>query len=332
MAGAFAFYTTYTPLPDFSTSKLTAPKPTRTATYYIDVEPKLTLGSKVLPLDALSVFSVVSKFMGKYPDDWERYLRGISRREYNMVHFTPLMERGDSNSPYSMFDQLTFDHLCFPNGESDVAKMIARMEKEHGLLGLTDVVWNHTANNSKWLEEHPEAGYNLETAPWLESALELDTALLKFGEELEDYGLPTTLRGEDDLKKVIAGVKEHVLDSLDLWQYHVIDVKHDVESAVEHWTRGQIEVPGSRFGSLEMGGLAAAKDWPLKRKADFLHAHGFIGANELGPRFGRTIDAKVGAALLTVLHGRYDSNSDRKAASQSMKDILNELNEPFYQD
>lgn len=332
MAGAFAFYTTYTPLPDFSTSKLTAPKPTRTATYYIDVEPKLTLGSKVLPLDALSVFSVVSKFMGKYPDDWERYLRGISRREYNMVHFTPLMERGDSNSPYSMFDQLTFDHLCFPNGESDVAKMIARMEKEHGLLGLTDVVWNHTANNSKWLEEHPEAGYNLETAPWLESALELDTALLKFGEELEDYGLPTTLRGEDDLKKVIAGVKEHVLDSLDLWQYHVIDVKHDVESAVEHWTRGQIEVPGSRFGSLEMGGLAAAKDWPLKRKADFLLAHGFIGANELGPRFGRTIDAKVGAALLTVLHGRYDSNSDRKAASQSMKDILNELNEPFYQD
>lgn len=231
-----------------------------------------------------------------------------------------------------MFDQLTFDHLCFPNGESDVAQMIARMEKEHGLLGLTDVVWNHTANNSTWLEEHPEAGYNIETAPWLESALELDTALLKFGEELGNYGLPTTLHGEDDLKRIITGVKEHVLDSLNLWQYYVIDVKRDVESAVEHWSRGQIEVPGSRFGSLEMGGLAGAKDWPLKQKADLLLTHGFIGANELGSRFSRTIDAKVAAALLTVLYGRYDSKSDREVASQSMTDILNELNESFYQD
>ncbi len=332
IAGAFAFYTTYTPLPDFSTSDLIVPKPTRTATYYIDIEPKLILGSKVLSLDALSVFSVVSKFMGKYPDDWEKHLKGISRREYNMVHFTPLMERGVSNSPYSMFDQLTFDHLCFPNGESDVAQMIARMETEHGLLGLTDVVWNHTANNSKWLEEHPEAGYNIETAPWLESAFELDTALLKFGDELERYELPTTLRSEDDLKRVIAGVKEHVLESLNLWQYHVIDVERDVDLAVKHWTLGQIEVPGSRFGSVEMGGLADARDWPSQRKAEFLLTHGFIGANELGPRFGRAINARVGAALLTVLHGRYDSNSDVKSAGQSMTGILHELNDRFYQD
>lgn len=332
LAGAFAFYTTYTPLPTFSTSEAAVPKPTRTPTYYIDVEPKLTLGSTALPLDALSIFSVVSKFMGKYPDDWERHLKGISRREYNMVHFTPLMERGDSNSPYSMYDQLTFDHLCFPNGETDVAKMITTMEKEHGLLGLTDVVWNHTANNSKWLEEHPEAGYNIETAPWLESALELDTALLKFGEELESYGLPATLSGEGDLKKVIAGVKQHVLDPLNLWQYHVVDVKRNVELAVEAWTRGEIEVPGSRFGSFEVGGLAGAKDWPLKQKANFLLAYGFIGANELGSRFGRATDPKVSAALLTVTHGRYDSNSDRSDATHSMTDVLNELNEPFYEE
>lgn len=270
--------------------------------------------------------------MGEYPNDWERHLKGISRREYNMVHFTPLMERGESNSPYSMFDQLTFDHLCFPGGESDVAKMIAKMEQEHGLLGLTDVVWNHTANNSKWLEQHPEAGYNLETAPWLESALELDTALLKYGEKLESYGLPPTLHSEDDLRKVIAGVKEHVLDGLSLWQYYVVEVKRGVESAVDHWSNGDIQVPGSRFGNLETGGLADAKNWSLKRKADFLLAHGFIGANELGPRFGRATDGKVGAAILTSLHGRFDSNSDEKAAVQTMTDILNELNEPFYRD
>jgi glycogen debranching enzyme len=30
--------------------------------------------------------------------------------------------------------------------------------EEYGLLGLTDVVLNHTANDSPWLTEHPEAG------------------------------------------------------------------------------------------------------------------------------------------------------------------------------
>ena len=119
--------------------------------------------------------------MGEYPKDWERHLQGISGRGYNMIHFTPLMEKGRSKSPYSIYDQLKFESLCFPNGESDVVSLINNMETEHGLLALTDVVWNHTASNSHWLELHPEAGYNIDTAPWLESALELEDALLEFG-------------------------------------------------------------------------------------------------------------------------------------------------------
>lgn len=330
MSGAFAFYTTFTPLPDFSTSAVASPQPTRTPTYYIDVEPKLTLSDVRLPLDSLSIFSVVSKFMGNYSEDWNKHLKGVAQRNYNMVHFTPLMERGDSNSPYSVHEQLQFDHGCFPNGEKDVAQMISKMEKEYGLLGLTDVVWNHTANNSKWLEEHPEAGYNIETAPWLESALELDNALLEFGEELGKYGLPTTLRNEDDLQRVIAGVKDHVLTRLNLWQYYVVDVERDTKITVEAWTQGLVEVPGSRYGSFDVGSLEGVKNWPLKEKANFLLGHGFTGANELGPRFGRGINTRVGAAVLTAFYGRYDSTSDKNAAAQSMVDILNELNEQFY--
>ena len=63
------------------------------------------------------------------------------------------------------------------------------MEKNYGLLGLTDVVWNHTADNSKWLQEHPEVGYNVSTAPWLEAALELDTSLLEFSSKLAETNL-----------------------------------------------------------------------------------------------------------------------------------------------
>lgn len=270
--------------------------------------------------------------MGRYPDDWERHLKGIGQRNYNMVHFTPLTERGDSNSPYSIYDQLKFDPWCFPNGEKDIATMVTKMENEHGLLGMTDVVWNHTANNSKWLEEHPEAGYNIETAPWLESALELDNALLKFGNELASYGLPTTLSSVDDLNKVIVGVKQHVIIPLHLWQYYVVDVRRDTQRAVEAWSQAQTSIPKEGFNSA-LGGLDGVKACSLKQKADFILNNGFYGANEMGPRFGRSIDASVGAALLTILHGRYETNKSAKdAAIRTMTDVLNELNEPFYKD
>ena len=167
--------------------------PTQTPKYYIDVCPRLTLQGQQTPIESIVVFSVLSKFMGSYPADWDNHLRGISQRGYNMVHFTPLMIRGASNSPYSIYDQLQFDKAVFPNGEKDVAHLVKKMQSEFNMLAMTDVVWNHTANNSKWLEEHPEAGYNVDTAPWLRPALVLDTALLKFSQDLKSHGLPTTI-------------------------------------------------------------------------------------------------------------------------------------------
>ena len=326
-AGAFAFYTTYTPLPDFTTLRSLSPSPTSTPTYYFDVCPKLTLQDEVLPLDSLSIFSVVSKFMGKYPSDWNKHLQGIAQRNYNMVHFTPLSQRGASNSPYSLYDQLTFDPECFPKGEKDIVDMIGKMEKEHGLLGLTDVVWNHTANNSKWLEEHPEAGYNIETAPYLEPALLLDDALLQYGRDLGSFGLPTSISTMDELNRCIDGIKIHVLPKLRLWEFYVVDVQRDARAAVEAWASG--DVAG-------LGDLDGAKDWSLKQKADFLLDHGFTGASQMGPRYHRKIDIHVGATLLNAIHGQYNSPEhgapDRGATLATMTKVLDEINLHFYRE
>ena len=336
-AGAFAFYTTYTPLPEFSTSPSNTPnvEPTRSATYYIDVCPKLTLNEEFIPLDSLSIFSVISKFMGRYPDDWDKHLQGIGARNYNMVHFTPLCKRGESNSPYSLYDQLTFDPLSFPNGEKDVTHMISKMEKEYGLLGLTDVVWNHTANNSRWLEEHPEAGYNLETAPHLEPALELDNALLRYGKDLGSLGLPTSISTMDELQRCIDGMKTHVLGKLRLWEYYVVDVGQDAKAAVEAWAAGDVKFPKHGFGS-GVGGLKDVKEWSLKQRADFLLANDFTGAGQIGGRFDRKTNPKLGAALLTAVHGPYDSDKhgppDRGVTLSTMTRTLDELNLQFYRE
>lgn len=267
--------------------------------------------------------------MGQYPDDWQRHLDGIGGREYNMVHFTPLMERGDSDSPYSIFDQLKFDPLCFPNGERDIATMVEKMEKHYGLLSLTDIVWNHTANNSKWLEEHPEAGYNLDTAPWLESALELDTTLLEFGNDLQQYGLPTALETMQDLDRVIEGMKRHVIERLKLWEYYIVDVDRDAQKAVDAWLSGNTRIPEKGFGTSVLGELDEVKIWSLEQKAEFLLENRFVRRDELGSRFSRSSNPETAATLLTVIHGRYESDSGQQAL-QTMNDILNVLNSTFY--
>jgi glycogen debranching enzyme len=289
-----------------------------------------------LPVEAVALFSTLSKFMGEYPTDWDNHLRGISERGYNMVHFTPLMMRGVSNSPYSIYDQLAFDKDVFKSGEEDIAQMIQKMQKEYNLLAMTDVVWNHTANNSKWLEEHPESGYNVDTAPHLRPALELDTALLQFSKELKDRGLPTTFNSEADLLKVMDGVKKHVLGQIKLWEFYVVHVERDTKAIMEAWISGQAKFTDGSFSEAGLRGLDAVKDWPLKQKADWLVEHALRGGDRMGERYRRQIDPAVGAGMVCALFGRYDSRTsstpDERAAQGAVTAILNEVNLPFYRE
>ena len=335
-AGSFAFYATYTPLPDFSISSIQTPAATATPVYYIDVSPRLTLHGDLLPLNALSIFSLISKFMGSYPSDWDRHLKGISERGYNMVHFTPLVQRGASNSPYSIFDQLIFDPTCFPHGEKDIANLTEKMETEYGLLSLTDVVWNHTADNSEWLQQHPEAGYNVETAPSLEPALDLDDALLEFSKVLKPLGLPTVLENVGDLLKLMEGVKIHVISKIKLWEFYVVSIDRDADAAVRAWVGGNVLFPPREFDNDGLGNLEAVESWSLAQKADFLLQNALVNGDRLGERYRRRTDPNIAAALLTTIFGRYDHQShsatDPTTAHAEMVNILDELNVPFYKE
>ena len=56
-----------------------------------------------LPLDGLVVLTVISKWMGPI-SKWRSYFEEASVRGYNMLHFTPLQQRGQSsygNQQYS---------------------------------------------------------------------------------------------------------------------------------------------------------------------------------------------------------------------------------------
>ena len=82
-----------------------------------------------------------------------------------MLHYTPLQERGHSDSPYSIRDQLKYDEAMFQNntrkpdgGKAQVEQILKVAKEEYGLLSLIDIVLNHTADDSPWLVEHPESG------------------------------------------------------------------------------------------------------------------------------------------------------------------------------
>lgn len=326
--GTFCYYIAYNPLPSLNTLSVSGQPSefTKTGTHWFTVAARLTVNNQPLALDSLSCFSVVSKWLGPV-EKWDAYMRYIAQKGYNMVHFTPMMHRGESNSPYSIYDQLAFDPEAFKNGTKDVMVVVEKMEKEHGLLSLTDVVWNHTAHNSLWLESHPEAGYNLVTAPWLEAALELDTALLEFGDHLEGLGYPAELETKEDLLKIMEGIKTHVIGALKLWEYYVVDVKAATDSVLEAWLAGKA-TPG------KIGGEEHTKESSLYEKAQKLIKYGLIGADTLGTRYSRKIDLGVGAAFLTLEHGKpdpKDSKKTEKARKEFIK-VLDEINLPFYKE
>ena len=323
-AGAFEFYCTYTPLPAFTTGKSELAAPVKTEIFYIDVCPSLALDNAHLPLDAISIITVLSKSMGKYPEDWHRHLHGISERGYNMVHFTPLMMRGDSNSPYSIYDQHAFDKAVFPRGEADIADLVSNMEKNYGLLSLTDVVWNHTANNSKWLEEHPEAGYNMITAPHLQSACELDTAFLQYSSRLQSLGLPTTLHSTDDLLRIMDGAKTHVIGAIKLWEFYICDADKDASAAVAAWRDGRASFDGQ------------IPDDVQNHKAEWVRNNCCPGTDRMGERFRRHVVPEQGAALLQKLFGKYHpktmGSNDEKKAYEIMHSVLNDVNLVWYKE
>ncbi|OLL22762.1 Glycogen debranching enzyme [Neolecta irregularis DAH-3] len=208
-----------------------------------------------------------------------------------MVHFTPLQERGESNSPYSIYNQLSFSPDLFEEGtprEERVKKvkdLVTRME-HMGLLAMTDVVWNHTANNSDWLLDHPEAGYNLVNSPHLRAAYELDTALLSFGHDLNKLGLPTVLKDIEDLNKIMNGVKEHVLKPLKLWQFYVIDTEYNLKVALDTYNEKIQPLEGWN------------KSMSSKEAAILLKSRGLRNGEVLGNRFQKNIDPATGAAYM----------------------------------
>ncbi|CCK71060.1 bifunctional 4-alpha-glucanotransferase/amylo-alpha-1,6-glucosidase KNAG_0F03960 [Huiozyma naganishii CBS 8797] len=293
-----------------------------TRKFYFVVLPVMKINGRFLQLNSIAMQSVISKWMGPQLSDWDKVFEKVSNKKYNMVHFTPLQYRGESNSPYSIFDQLQFDPEIF-KGDEDVAKMVQKLHEKYNMLSLTDIVFNHTANNSQWLLDHPEAGYNHKTAPHLAAAIELDKSLLEFSENLKNYGYPTELKSVDDLFKVIDGIKIHVLGDLKLWEFYTLNVKKIKAQVKDQWD--SVAAPSTDDGEGEyekIDDIVRLGQYTAEKATD---PETF---RVLGHRYGKTLDLSVLIGILKTNFGQeFTADVDDKVGK-----ILDEINLPLYKE
>ena len=117
-----------------------------------------------LPLDAVMIQSLIPKWMGPL-SQWRAHIDLVKQSGYNMIHFAPMQQRGSSDSPYSIRDQLLFadDLFDVPDLQMNerakqVSSALADIQTNDKIMCLSDVVWNHTSHDSPFLADHPDAG------------------------------------------------------------------------------------------------------------------------------------------------------------------------------
>jgi hypothetical protein len=158
------------------------------------------------------------------------------------------------------------------------------LKSEHGLLSIMDIVLNHTAGNSEWLLEHPEAAYNTKDCPHLTVAYILDKAVNEFSCDyankkiMHDCPAAPFINNEGDLQAVIRALQTRVIPRLDLQEFFMFDIDATmilVRKTLQTELRGKpltVEFFKKKFDRLKLSGKdlyqVINEKYTLKRGAE----------------------------------------------------------------
>ena len=142
------------------------------------VDPKLCLnGGEYIDLDCLQVQTVLSKLLGPL-NEWKSRLEVANHSGYNMIHFTPVSDlSSQSNSSYCIRNHMKLLQQADSTQQTrldDLKEITDFMYKEWNMFSICDLVYNHMANDAQFLQECPEATYNMVNSPHLIPSMLLD--------------------------------------------------------------------------------------------------------------------------------------------------------------
>lgn len=226
------------------------------------VEPKLLVGqNEELSLDLIQCQTVLSKCLG-YFDNWKKKLQVAYKSGYNAFHFTPIQELGASNSAYSLKDHkklnpmFNLENATKQYDFKDIAQFVEFMRKEWKMVSITDIVLNHTANETPWLQSHPESTYNLTNSPHLRPAYLLDRLCWHISMDVhsgkwETSGLPKNINCEDHLNRLREIFKSYYLPLVNIHECYLIEVDEMVrefEQTLKNYLNGKYSLNPNEKG------------------------------------------------------------------------------------
>ncbi|KAJ8732396.1 hypothetical protein PYW07_014995 [Mythimna separata] len=273
-------------------------------------------GRDVLPLDGLMCQTVLSKCLGPLPR-WESVLRVAREAGYNMIHFTPVQELGASHSGYSIANQLRLNpHFSAEPGReptfADVENVVSKMRTDWKMLSICDIVLNHTANETPWLNEHAEATYNCSNCPHLRPAALLDALLARLTADVArgDYearGVPRRVTAHEHLEAIKHLLLTQLLPEARLHEMYMCNAAELVQEFY-YMARNKVPAPSA---------VPEAERAELRLQPDALHR-----------RLHASVDMDRALQLYNVYRADcYDEESRLKKCCEEMKRKLEQLNE-----
>ncbi|GJQ87827.1 hypothetical protein Trydic_g18672 [Trypoxylus dichotomus] len=281
------------------------------------VDPVIKYGrNEELPADCIQCQTVLAKSLGQF-STWENKLRVAKESGYNMLHFTPIQELGASNSAYSLKEQLKLNPI-FDDGQpttfDEVEKLLSKLRTEWKIASICDIVLNHTANESKWLVDHPEVTYNCANCPYMRPAYLLDAALALFSSNIgkgyyETKGIPREVCTEDHLNAIRYVLHSEILPSLKLHEMYTCDVNKCVADFLS-LARNRSPKTQSKPGKVK-----DEKELILIQDLKFR-------------RLSSKVDMDLALALYnTFRHDCFDEETRLKKCGEDFKNKLEELNQ-----
>ena len=112
----------------------------------------------------------------------------------------------------------------------DLSQIITKMNKEWNIVSITDIVLNHTANESQWLLKHPDSTYNMSSSPHLRPAYLIDRALYHFSIEISEKkwknrGIPSAVTTGEHLQAIRNVLFDQVLTKPRVEELYQVDVE-----------------------------------------------------------------------------------------------------------
>ncbi|KAL1140348.1 hypothetical protein AAG570_000280 [Ranatra chinensis] len=177
------------------------------------------------------------------------------------------------------------------------------------MLSICDIVLNHSANESEWLGEHPECGYNLNNSPHLRPAYLLDWALHTFSNDVakglyEISGIPPNISTEDHLQAIKHILTAKILPEMKIPELYMVDV---VALVLEFQTKCQ--------SGVKEPGVTAITPVRIIQDPEFR-------------RLKSTVDMKLALENYNVFRNDcFDEDTRQRKCAESFKARLEELND-----